>query len=97
MLCCFTMYFRHDFLSQYTAIVSGIENYPSPSMSCCSDVWRMLPCLDLLKSEVQSENKFLPLLYQYKQLHDKRGIAESLHAYTTTARLTAGYITIWSD
>ena len=37
-----------DFLSPRTTIVSGIGNYPSPSMSCCSDdLAQLLPCLDL--------------------------------------------------
>ena len=40
--------FGHDFLSPRTTIFSGIENYPSPSMSCCSDdLAQLLPCLDL--------------------------------------------------
>ena len=29
--------FGRDFLSPLSAIVSGIENYPSVCMSCCSD------------------------------------------------------------
>ena len=29
--------FGRDFLSPRTAIVSGLENYPSACMSCCSD------------------------------------------------------------
>ena len=29
--------FGRDFLSPRTVIVSGIENYPSACMSCCSD------------------------------------------------------------
>ena len=29
--------FGRDFLSPRTAIVTGIENYPSACMSCCSD------------------------------------------------------------
>ena len=29
--------FGRDFLSPRSAMVSGIENYPSASMSCCSD------------------------------------------------------------
>ena len=29
--------FGCDFLSLCTTIASGVENYPSPSMSCCSD------------------------------------------------------------
>ena len=29
--------FGRDFLSPHTTIVSGIENYSSPSMACCSD------------------------------------------------------------
>ena len=29
--------FGRDFLSPRTTIVSGIENYPSACMSCCSD------------------------------------------------------------
>ena len=29
--------FECDFLSPCTTIVLGIENYPSASMSCCSD------------------------------------------------------------
>ena len=40
--------FRRDFLSLPTTNVSGIENYPSVSMSCCSDDLAQLPlCLDL--------------------------------------------------
>ena len=29
--------FGRDFLSRRTTIVSGIKNYPSTCMSCCSD------------------------------------------------------------
>ena len=37
--------FGRDFLSPRTAIVSGIENYPSACMSCCSDdLALLLPC-----------------------------------------------------
>ena len=40
--------FGHDFLSPRTTIFSGIENYPSASLSCCSDnLAQLLPCLDL--------------------------------------------------
>ena len=40
--------FGHDFLSPPTTIVVGIENYPSTSMSCCSDdLAQLLPYLDL--------------------------------------------------
>ena len=40
--------FRRDFLSPRTTIASGVENYPSPSMSCCfDDLAQVLPCLDL--------------------------------------------------
>ena len=40
--------FECDFLSPRTTIASGVENYPSPSMSCCSDDQaHLLPCLDL--------------------------------------------------
>ena len=40
--------FGCDFLSPRTAIFSGIENYPSASISCCSDdLAQLLPCLDL--------------------------------------------------
>ena len=40
--------FGHDFLSPRTTLVSSIENYTSPSMSCCSDdLAQLLPCLDL--------------------------------------------------
>ena len=40
--------FEHDFLSLQPTIASGVENYPSPSMSCCSDdLAQLLPCLDL--------------------------------------------------
>ena len=36
--------FGRDFLSPRTAIVSGIENYPSACMSCCSnDLALLLP------------------------------------------------------
>ena len=36
--------FGHDFLSPRTAIVSGIENYPSACMFCCSgDLALLLP------------------------------------------------------
>ena len=46
--CCFTMYFGHDFLSPHTTIASGVETYPSPSVSCCfDDLAQLLPCLDL--------------------------------------------------
>ena len=37
--------FGRDFLSPRTAIVLGIENYPSACMSCCSDdLALLLPC-----------------------------------------------------
>ena len=40
--------FGRDFVSPGTAIVSGIKNYSSASMSCCSDgLAHLLPCLDL--------------------------------------------------
>ena len=40
--------FGRDFLSPHTTIVLGIENYPSASMSCCSDdLALLLPRLDL--------------------------------------------------
>ena len=40
--------FPRDLLSLPTVKVSGIENYPSVSMSCCSDDLAQLPsCLDL--------------------------------------------------
>ena len=47
--------FGHDFLSPRTTIVSGIENYPSPSMSYCSDDLAQLVAtvLRTLKSEVR--------------------------------------------
>ena len=39
--------FGRDFLSPRTTIASGVENYPSPSMSCCpDDLAQLLPCLD---------------------------------------------------
>ena len=39
--------FGHDFLFQRTTIVSGIENYPSTSVSRHSDdLAQLLPCLD---------------------------------------------------
>ena len=40
--------FGRDFLSLCTTIFSGIANYPSASISCCSDdLAQLLPCLDL--------------------------------------------------
>ena len=40
--------FGRDFLSPRTTTVSGIEKYPSSSMSCCSDdLAQLLPYLDL--------------------------------------------------
>ena len=40
--------FGRDFLSPHTTIASGVENYPSASMSCRSDyLAQLLPCLDL--------------------------------------------------
>ena len=40
--------FGHDFLSLQTTIALGVENYPSPSMSCCfDDLAQLLLCLDL--------------------------------------------------
>ena len=40
--------FGRDFLSPRTTIVSGIQNYPSACMSCCSDdLALLLPRLDL--------------------------------------------------
>ena len=45
--------FGHDFLSPRT-IVLGIKNYPSPSISCCSDdLAQFTTVLRPLKSEVQ--------------------------------------------
>ena len=42
--------FGHDFLSPYTTKVSCVKNYPSASMSCCSDdLAQLLLCLDHLK------------------------------------------------
>ena len=39
--------FGRDFLSQRPTIALGVENYSSPSMSCCSDdLAQLLPCLD---------------------------------------------------
>ena len=57
---CFTMYFRHDFLSSCTAIVSGIKDHPSTCISCCSnDLSLLLLCLDLWS--LGSENvSFIP-------------------------------------
>ena len=45
--------FGHDFLSVHTTIALGVENYPSPSMSCCTDDQaQLLPCFNRpLKSE----------------------------------------------
>ena len=37
------------------------------------------------------------LLLLHKQVHDKRGIAESLHAYINTAGLTAPEVGIFSE
>ena len=40
--------FGRDFLSPRTAIFSGIENYLSAIISCCSDdLAKLLLCLDL--------------------------------------------------
>ena len=40
--------FGRNFLSPCATIVSGIENYSSLSMACCSDdLAQLLPCLDL--------------------------------------------------
>ena len=40
--------FGCDFLSSCTIIVSGVDNYLSPSMSCSSDgLAQLLLCLDL--------------------------------------------------
>ena len=40
--------FGRDFLSPHTTIASGVENYPSASMSRCSDdLALLLPHLDL--------------------------------------------------
>ena len=40
--------FGRDFLSPRTTLVSGIENYPSTCISCCSDdLSLLLTCLDL--------------------------------------------------
>ena len=58
--------FRRDFLSPRTAIVLGIENYPSACMSCCSDDLALL-LLHYKTFEVcgpriyQTENKLSPL------------------------------------
>jgi len=49
--------FGRDFLSLRTAIFSGVENYPSASISCCSDdLAQLLLCSDLwsLRSEIIS-------------------------------------------
>ena len=38
--------FGRDFLSPRTTVASGVENYPSASMSCCSDdLAQLLPSL----------------------------------------------------
>ena len=40
--------FGCDFLFPRTTVALGVENYPSPSMSCCSDdLAQLLLCLDL--------------------------------------------------
>ena len=42
-----------DFLSLCTTIFSGIKNYPSASISCCSDdLAQLLPCLDLCSPKI---------------------------------------------
>ena len=54
--------FGHDFLSPCTTIFSGIENYLSASMSCCSDdMAQLLPCLDhwSLRSKNISVREFI--------------------------------------
>ena len=65
---CFTMHacvFGCGFLSSHTTIVSGIKNYPSACISCCSnDLLLLLLCLDLWS--LGSEDKFLPLSGIYK-------------------------------
>ena len=46
--------FGRDFLSPRTAIVLGIENYPSACMSCCSDdLGTVVTALRSLKSAVR--------------------------------------------
>ena len=58
--------FGRDFLSLRTAELLGIENYPSISISCCSDgLAQLLPCLDLVcgLQMYQSKNKFLLLIH----------------------------------
>ena len=44
----------------------------------------------------QHEGRHAPLLLLHKQAHDKRGIAESLHAQITRARLTACEVGVFS-
>ena len=44
----------------------------------------------------QHEGRHAPLLLLRKQAHDKRGIAESLHAQITRARLTACEVGVFS-
>ena len=54
--------FGPDFQSLCTTIVSGIENYPSTCMSCCSDdLAQLLPCLDFWSLGSENISKFLPL------------------------------------
>ena len=47
-------------------------------------------------SKKQHEGRHAPLLLLHKQVHDKRGIAESLHAQITRARLTACEVGVFS-
>ena len=66
--------YGREFLSPRTTIFSGIENYPSASMSCCSDdLARLLPCLDLwsLRSEIVSvrEKFFASICGKLSTLH----------------------------
>ena len=54
--------FGRDFLSPRTTLVSGIENYPSTCISCCSDdLSLLLPCLDFwsLGSENLSVQEYI--------------------------------------
>ena len=70
--CCFTVYFWTDFLSPHTTIVSGVENYPSPSMSCCSDdLALLLPCLVLCRLKLNLVGKPVFFFLMSKSVHNE--------------------------
>ena len=66
----------------------------TPTHLCCSTCCYVKQ--EAPKKQQQREGRHAPLLLLRKQAHDKRGIAESLHAQITRTRLTACEVGIFS-